>query len=68
MIEHIDDLIGTEKWNLEEAQRRLVDLEKKWFKFGKSNLIKFLKIYIKSKEEFIESLEKEKEKLKEEKK
>jgi len=56
MIETINDLIATELWNLEEAQRRLVDLEKKWFKFGKDKLIRFLKIYIESKEEFIETL------------
>lgn len=57
MIECIQDLIETENLNLEEAEIEIAKLEKKWFKFGKSQLITFLEIYIKSKKEFIKELE-----------
>ena len=57
MIETIKQIIETEKFNLEEAQKTLETLEKKWFKIGKDKLIEFLKIYIKKKEEVIKYLE-----------
>ncbi len=63
MIENIEGLIETEKWNLEEAQRTLNSLEEKWFKFGKKQLLDFLKIYIEEKEKFINKLKQHKQKL-----
>ncbi len=56
MIENINDVIGTEKWNLEQAENRLNSLKKNWFKFGKTQLMDFLEVYIKEKECFIEKL------------
>lgn len=63
MIESIEDLIKTEQWNLEVAQRALDLLTGKWFKFGKKPLADFLKIYIDEKEKFIEKLNQHKQKL-----
>ena len=63
MIEQIEDLIKTEGWNLEEAEAALKDLDGKWFKFGKKQLIEFLKTYIDEKKDFIKKLKQHKQKL-----
>lgn len=56
----IQELIEIEIWDLGGIKDKLKDLENKWFKLGKKNLVKFLKNYIKRKEEFIKTLEIEK--------
>lgn len=55
-METINNILKTEEGNLEEAKTKLDSLKERWFKFGKTELIKFLEVYIKKKEEFIEEL------------